>query len=104
LINNDYYLELKKYVTDARFVRMYMYGPSAKNKHAEYINECIEGLQEDSETDIITYLDNFVYDDTEYENISEYISGDFESIEKFGLHLFKGYLCNNFNYYLDKLG
>ena len=61
-------------------------------------------LLSDTETDLSTFLENYVYDDTDYENITDYISGDFDNLEKFYMNLFKGYFHTNFEYYLKKLG
>ena len=46
-------------------------------------------------TDVYTYLDNFVYDDTNYESVEQYISSDFKNTEDFRLHLIKNYFLNN---------
>ena len=94
LKNNEDYIVLKKYVLDAHLV-----GTTKKVD----ISDLIERIG-DTETDLLTYLENYVYDDTKYENITDYISGDFDNSEKFRMELFKGYFHTNFEYYLDKLG
>ena len=54
-------------------------------------------------TDVYTYLDNFVYDDTNYESVEQYISSDFKNTEDFRLHLIKNYFLNNLKHYLNNL-
>ncbi len=89
-------LELKKYFSDAKHVRTV--GTTSSDAD-EFIAEISE-----TETDLLIYLENYVNDDTEYDDICSYIDGDFEgSSEQFSLDLLKGYFQNNFLYYLDKL-
>src|SRR6056300_940452 len=62
LAKNENYINLKKYVQDATFVIAF----------ASYeVDEFIDSIK-DTETDLYTYLDNFLYDDTNHENIKEY--------------------------------
>mgnify|MGYP005993741075 FL=1 len=94
LAKNENYINLKKYVQDATFVIAF----------ASYeVDEFIDSIK-DTETDLYTYLDNFVYDDTNHENIKEYIIKDFKNVEKFSLHLLKNYFYNNFYEFIKKIG
>ena len=67
------------------------------------MDEFIDSIK-DTETDLYTYLDNFVYDDTDYDNVNDYIVKDFKKVEKFSLYLLKNYFYNNFYEYIKKLG
>jgi hypothetical protein len=67
------------------------------------VDEFIDSIK-DTETDLYTYLDNFVYDDTDYDNVNDYIVKDFKKVEKFSLYLLKNYFYNNFYEYIKKLG
>lgn len=94
LAKNENYINLKKYVQDATFVIAF----------ASYeVDEFIDSIK-DTETDLYTYLDNFVYDDTDHENIKHYIIKDFKNVEKFSLHLLKNYFYNNFYEFIKKIG
>ena len=94
LVKNENYINLKKYTQDATFIIAF----------ANYeVDEFIDSIK-DTETDLYTYLDNFVYDDTNHENVKDYIMKDFKTVEKFSLYLLKNYFCNNFNEYIKKLG
>ena len=94
LNENENYINLKKYVQDATLVIA-----CANYEVDEFINSIT-----DTETDLYTYLDNFVYDDTDHENIKDYIIKDYKTVEKFSLYLLKNYLYNNFYEYVNKLG
>ena len=94
LNENENYINLKKYVQDSTFVIGF-----ANYEVDEFINSIT-----DTETDLYTYLDNFVYDDTDHENIKDYIIKDYKTVEKFSLYLLKNYLYNNFYEYVNKLG
>lgn len=94
LEKNENYINLTKYTLDATNIIDY----------ANYeVDEFIESIK-DTETDLYTYLDNFVYDDTDHENVKNYILKDFVTVEKFSLHLLQNYFYNNFYEYLKKLG
>lgn len=64
--------------------------------------EFIEGI-EDTETDLLTYLDNFVNDDTKYDTVEKYISSDFKDIHEFTFHLIKNYFKNNLEIFIGKI-
>tara|TARA_B100001093_G_scaffold438839_1_gene438447 strand:- start:1246 stop:1503 length:258 start_codon:yes stop_codon:yes gene_type:complete len=68
----------------------------------ETIDE-LKSLLQDTQTDIFTYYDNLVYDDTDYETLEEYITSDFKDLNEFFLDLIKGYLYNNIEEYLNKI-
>jgi len=93
LEKNENYINLTKYIFDATNIIDY----------ANYEgDEFIESIK-DTETDLYTYLDNFVYDDTDHENVKDYILKDFATVEKFSLHLLQNYFYYNFYEYLKKL-
>lgn len=93
LLENENFNLLKNYAQDATFVIAF----------ANYdVDEFIENITE-TETDLLTYLENFVYDDTEHETVKDYIANEFETTDKFALHLLKNYFCHNFKEYLNLL-
>ena len=93
LIKNPNYINLIKYTQDAETV-IYC--------SIREIDEFIDAIK-DTETDIYTYLDNFIYDDTKHKTVNDYILKDFKKVEKFALYLLKGYFLHNFEEYLNKL-
>jgi len=95
LKNNDDYILLKNYLSDSNSILAM--DPAAPVE--SLINYCLPSTL----TDVITYLENFVYDDTEYESVEQYISSDFKNPEDFRVHLIKNYFLNNFEYYLKNL-
>ena len=95
LIKNSDFVELQKYIIDLRLI-------AGQSLSAKSVEGFIEGI-EDTNTDVLIYLDNFVYDDTEYNTVSEYISSDFGSLEEFVLDFAKTYFVNNFREFLTRL-
>tara|TARA_B100001175_G_C19354056_1_gene563803 strand:- start:69 stop:482 length:414 start_codon:yes stop_codon:yes gene_type:complete len=95
LVDNDDYIQLINYVDD--LMKIVTSGPST-----ETINE-LKTLLQDTQTDILTYYDNLVYDDTDYETIEEYIDADFKDFHDFFLDLVKGYLYDNIEEYLNNI-
>ena len=100
LIENINYLKLKDYVTDLTKVIM------VSNEIVMEIEEIdnFEKRISKTKTDLYTYLENYVYDDTAHKSISDYIKKDFSNIQEFLLSLAKGYFYNNFLEYLKNLG
>ena len=47
-----------------------------------------------TETDVLTYLENYVSDDTDYSSVLSYIQSGFDSPEDFVLNLSKNYFNN----------
>jgi len=93
LSDNENYKNLNRYVLDATFVIAF----------ANYdVDSFIDSIKE-TETDLHTYLENYVNDDTDHGNIKDYLLKDFKSIEQFSLHLLRSYFTNNFYEYLKKL-
>ena len=95
LVDNDDYIQLINYVDD--LIKIVTSGPST-----ETINE-LKTLLQDTQTDILTYYDNLVYDDTDYETIEEYIDADFKDFHDFFLDLVHGYLYDNIEEYLNAI-
>tara|TARA_Y100000588_G_scaffold245562_1_gene259894 strand:+ start:1169 stop:1846 length:678 start_codon:yes stop_codon:yes gene_type:complete len=75
---------------------------SEKMGEEERVYRLLERLSH-TETDVMGYLENFVYDDTEHPNVKEYALHEFGSAKAFSMNLIKGYFQHNFWYYLDKL-
>ena len=99
LIDNVNYIKLKDYVADLTKVIM------VSNEIVMEIEE-IDNFEErisKTKTDLLTYLENYIYDDTSHKSISEYIKKDFSNIREFLLFLAKGYFFNNFLEYLKNL-
>ena len=99
LIENINYLKLKDYVTDLTKVIM------VSNEIVMEIEE-IDNFEEritNTKTDLLTYLENYVYDDTSHKSISDYIKKDFANMQEFLLSLAKGYFYNNFLEYLKNI-
>lgn len=86
ILNNQDYIDLCNYVQDA-YLLLSIQGSN--------VQDFIDKLKQESKTDIYTYLDNYVYDDTDYETIEKYIMGDFKKLDKFTLYLLKNYIYNN---------
>lgn len=51
----------------------------------------------------MTYLENFVADDTEFSSVREYALHEFGNGQAFSLNLLSGYFGHNLWYFLDKL-
>jgi hypothetical protein len=93
LIDNESFQKLSEYVEDSQELM-------------SLVDEDIDTIAKflrDSSTDMFTFLDNFVYDDTERDTVEEYIEEDFNSTSDFLVHLLKGYFYTNFIYYLEKI-
>ena len=86
ILDNQDYIDLCNYVQDA-YLLLSIQGLN--------VQDFIDKLKQESKTDIYTYLDNYVYDDTDYETIEKYIMGDFKKLDKFTLYLLKNYIYNN---------
>ena len=86
ILDNQNYIDLCNYVQDA-YLLLSLQGLN--------VQDFIDKLKQESKTDIYTYLDNYVYDDTDYETIEKYIMGDFKKLDKFTLYLLKNYIYNN---------
>ena len=99
LIDNVNYLKLKDYVADLTKVIM------ISNEIIMEIEEIdnFENRITETKTDLLTYLENYVNDDTSHENIRDYIEKDFDNIKEFLLSLAKGYFYNNFLEYLKNI-
>lgn len=99
LIDNVNYLKLKDYVADLTKVIM------ISNEITMEIEEIdnFENRITETKTDLLTYLENYVNDDTSHENIRDYIEKDFDNIKEFLLSLAKGYFYNNFLEYLKNI-
>ena len=69
---------------------------------ADRIDLLLEGLTR-TETDLMTYLENFVADDTEFSSVREYALHEFGNEQAFSLNLLSGYFGHNLWYFLDKL-
>jgi len=94
ILENQNYIDLCNYVQDA-YLLLSIQGLN--------VQDFIDKLKQESKTDIYTYLDNYVYDDTDYETIEKYIMGDFKKLDKFTLYLLKNYLYNNLYNFLKNL-
>ena len=96
LIGNENYIQLINYIDD--LMKIVISAPSI-----ETIDE-LTSLLQDTQTDIYTYIDNIVYDDTSYENIEDYITGDYADFHTFFLEkLIKEYLYYNIVEYIDRI-
>ena len=94
ILDNQNYIDLCNYVQDA-YLLLSIQGLN--------IQDFIDKLKQESKTDIYTYLDNYAYDDTDYETIEKYIIGDFKKLDKFILYLLKNYVYNNLYNFLKNL-
>ena len=94
ILDNQDYIDLCNYVQDA-YLLLSIQGLN--------VQDFIDKLKQESKTDIYTYLDNYVYDDTDYETIEKYIMGDFKKLDKFTLYLLKNYIYNNLYNFLKNL-
>ena len=94
ILENQNYIDLCNYVQDA-YLLLSIQGLN--------VQDFIDKLKQESKTDIYTYLDNYVYDDTDYETIEKYIMGDFKKLDKFSLYLLKNYIYNNLYNFLKNL-
>ena len=94
ILDNQDYIDLCNYVQDA-YLLLSIQGLN--------VQDFIDKLKQESKTNIYTYLDNYVYDDTDYETIEKYIMGDFKKLDKFILYLLKNYIYNNLYNFLKNL-
>ena len=94
ILDNQDYIDLCNYVQDA-YLLLSIQGLN--------VQDFIDKLKQESKTDIYTYIDNYVYDDTDYETIEKYIIGDFKKLDKFILYLLKNYVYNNLYNFLKNL-
>ena len=94
ILDNQDYIDLCNYVQDA-YLLLSIQGLN--------VQDFIDKLKQESKTDIYTYLDNYVYDDPDYETIEKYIIGDFKKLDKFILYLLKNYVYNNLYNFLKNL-
>ena len=94
ILDNQNYIDLCNYVQDA-YLLLSIQGSN--------VQDFIDKLKQESKTDIYTYLDNYVYDDTDYETIEKYIMGDFKKLDEFTLYLLKNYIYNNLYNFLKNL-
>ena len=94
ILDNQDYIDLCNYIQDA-YLLLSIQGLN--------VQDFIDKLKQESKTDIYTYLDNYVYDDTDYETIEKYIMGDFKKLDKFILYLLKNYIYNNLYNFLKNL-
>jgi len=94
ILDNQNYIDLCNYVQDA-YLLLSLQGLN--------VQDFIDKLKQESKTDIYTYLDNYVYDDTDYETIEKYIMGDFKKLDEFTLYLLKNYIYNNLYNFLKNL-
>ena len=94
ILDNQNYIDLCNYVQDA-YLFLSLQGLN--------VQDFIDKLKQESKTDIYTYLDNYVYDDTDYETIEKYIMGDFKKLDEFTLYLLKNYIYNNLYNFLKNL-
>lgn len=95
LSENENFVELEKYIQDLQLVTTIF--PFAKN-----VQDFTENISE-TNTDLMIYLENFVYDDTEYSSVVEYISSEFDNLDEFCLHFAKTYFSHNFQEFIRKL-
>jgi hypothetical protein len=108
LKNNQDYLQLRWYLKDAR--QLVAVNEIIENRarswkgmsRADRIDLLLEGLAR-TETDLMTYLENFVADDTEFSSVREYALHEFGTEQAFSLNLLRGYFGHNLWYFLDKL-
>ena len=94
ILDNQNYIDLCNYVQDA-YLFLSLQGLN--------VQDFIDKLKQESKTDIYTYLDNYVYDDTDYKTIEKYIMGDFKKLDEFTLYLLKNYIYNNLYNFLKNL-
>ena len=94
ILDNQNYIDLCNYVQDA-YLLLSLQGLN--------VQDFIDKLKQESKTDIYTYLDNYVYDDTDYKTIEKYIMGDFKKLDEFTLYLLKNYIYNNLYNFLKNL-
>jgi hypothetical protein len=105
--NLNYYGSQKKLESDNNYLQLCDYlqdltTVSSVGNKCETAAEFIENI-EDSETDLLIYLDNFVSDDTKYDSVEEFIESDFKDIKEFIFYLINNYFQNNLKYFMDKL-
>ena len=103
LVDNEDYKQLMAYLMDAHNVMSAVTIANFSDEKGEKVDDFLENIDE-SETDLTTYLDDFVNDDTSHPDVKTYLLEDFADLEAFAIHFFKGYFHNNFLRYLEKLG
>ena len=103
LVENEDYKQLMAYLMDAHNVISAVMIANFSEEKGEKVDDFMENIDE-SETDLTTYLDNFVNDDTSHPDVKTYLLEEFADLETFAIHFFKGYFHNNFIQYLEKLG
>ena len=103
LVDNEDYKQLMAYLEDAHNIVMAGMIANMSDSKEEKVDDFMENIDE-SETDLTTYLDNFVNDDTSHPDVKTYLLEDFADLEAFAIHFFKGYFHNNFLQYLERLG
>ena len=103
LVDNEDYKQLMAYLEDAHNIVMAVMIANMSDSKEEKVDDFMENIDE-SETDLTTYLDNFVNDDTSHPDVKTYLLEDFADLEAFAIHFFKGYFHNNFLQYLERLG
>ena len=91
--NLNYYGSQKKLESDNNYLQLCDYlqdltTVASVGNNCETAAEFIENI-EDSETDLLIYLDNFVSDDTKYDSVEEFIESDFKDIKEFIFYLIK---------------
>jgi hypothetical protein len=93
--NNPNYTRLLDYVNDAI---------NLSNLVSHELCDLADEIRNfESETDLSTYLENFVYDDTEFNSIEEYLDGEFEDSEEFYTRTTKEYFAHNIDYCINNL-
>jgi hypothetical protein len=102
LVDNEDYKQLMDYILDAHFVQ-YAVGSTRYADTKEEKVDVFLGNIDETETDLRTFLDNFVCD-TSHPDVKTYLLEDFPDPEAFAIHLLNGYFHNNFLHYLKKLG
>ncbi len=103
LKENENYLGLMDYLADAHNVVSAVMTANFSDEKEEKVDDFISSIS-DTETDLLTYLDNFVNDDTSYADFRTYLLEDFENVQAFALQMMNGYFHNNFIHYLKKIG
>jgi hypothetical protein len=102
LLDNEDYKQLMAYLEDAHNIVMAVMIANMSDSKEEKVDDFLENIN-DTETDLLTYLDNFVNDDTSHPDVKTYMLEDFADPSTFAIHFFKGYFHNNFLQYLEKL-
>lgn len=95
LSENEDFVEVQKYIQDLQLIGVQLI-------FTETVEDFLDGIDY-TNTDLLVYLENFVYDDTEYGTVAEYISSEFGDLDEFCLHLSKTYFKHNFTELIKKL-